>query len=1100
MGQMRDKRIVQSRIWLDPNADTSIPPYDYDLSYPVSVYAAIQKSFDEPNVTLADELQGIYRLINDKQVKIQAGVAGRIMTWSGIAGKIGELQVTKSISSDTLLQSHQKIPTERAVAAELEKKLSTTQFSQHVNNHTVHITEEERTVWNAKASQDDLNGHLNNTTIHVTEEERTRWNRSASSDSLEIHITDYKNPHRVTAHQVGAYTRREIDDLFKSIRASYFVAVNIAYDSRTNLASLVAYQEDNWNPNYVLRYGEELPSVTDESLTYFALIPATDYSTNETNECFIYIKVPGLNWQQVGIQTMSPGDLVIRFPDTEMFVWMQGRFRTILTSNANESGVIEGGGDGEEGGDGSVIYSSLWMWRPVVTPEGVLTWHRSEENNAPDPISIIGPPGKTPQKGVDYDDGADGIGVPVGGSKWDVLIKSTDADYETSWCALDELIRNAIKDGIPAGLVTWDSLEGRPTIYQKMGDSEKDLMSQAAISKLIRALQEGISGDSDSIIGKLNAIQETIRNHLKDTNNPHSITATAIGAASAANLSAHTSNTNNPHRVTKAQVGLGNVDNTSDLDKPISNATKKVLNELNAKLSAILGDGDTTNMIVGVEWEDSTCTFRFTFLDQSTLDAEIPIIPIFQALTYDRDNKELVFPLPDGTEKRIDISELIQSYTGNVGSQIKVTVEGTQISATLIPDSIDGTYLKSSLNLRGNPTTTTQPAEDRSTRIATTEFTKQIVIDNLISYETDRPVSANMARILNEQKADVDDILDLLENMEGMEVIDNLTSTNPFAALSANMGRYLDVTKAPRVHTSPSGSTFGRASIDYFGHARASTITPLMNGTAWVGTDDGYYARADHRHPVDVSRAPIHWPDTAHNQFKMTGEPRAETPPNDSMDDRIATTEWVRKNSSSALMGSCRTRGTGYVKKVILESSVAEPPVYFQREIGSTVTVKFEYEDVSDENFPTALDVQNTGPAEILYGGYYMKKGWIGKDHAHTFVYDGRYWWLINPVAGTGTNGDRRPDDPLWNDDNDWVFTITFDPDGGTIVDKIGHDIQFDPQGGTITSGWDEGYDIRFDAQGGIIPNPYVIGLDPQGGDLTEADSAMMKLNEVNDT
>lgn len=47
--------------------------------------------------------------------------------------------------------------------------------------------------------------------------------------------------------------------------------------------------------------------------------------------------------------------------------------------------------------------------------------------------------------------------------------------------------------------------------------------------------------------------------------------------ADASALTAHTSNTNNPHSVTKAQVGLGNVDNTSDLNKPISTATQTAL-------------------------------------------------------------------------------------------------------------------------------------------------------------------------------------------------------------------------------------------------------------------------------------------------------------------------------------------------------------------------------------------------------------------------------------------------------------------------------------------------------------------------------------------
>ena len=45
-------------------------------------------------------------------------------------------------------------------------------------------------------------------------------------------------------------------------------------------------------------------------------------------------------------------------------------------------------------------------------------------------------------------------------------------------------------------------------------------------------------------------------------------------------LNAHITNTNNPHNVTKTQVGLGNVDNTSDKNKPISDATQTALTHL----------------------------------------------------------------------------------------------------------------------------------------------------------------------------------------------------------------------------------------------------------------------------------------------------------------------------------------------------------------------------------------------------------------------------------------------------------------------------------------------------------------------------------------
>ena len=46
----------------------------------------------------------------------------------------------------------------------------------------------------------------------------------------------------------------------------------------------------------------------------------------------------------------------------------------------------------------------------------------------------------------------------------------------------------------------------------------------------------------------------------------------------------HSQTTGNPHGTTKTDIGLGNVDNTSDLDKPISTATQNALNGKQANL------------------------------------------------------------------------------------------------------------------------------------------------------------------------------------------------------------------------------------------------------------------------------------------------------------------------------------------------------------------------------------------------------------------------------------------------------------------------------------------------------------------------------------
>ena len=64
---------------------------------------------------------------------------------------------------------------------------------------------------------------------------------------------------------------------------------------------------------------------------------------------------------------------------------------------------------------------------------------------------------------------------------------------------------------------------------------------------------------SDTILSALGKLQKQISDNLTT-------------------LISHTGNTSNPHSVTKTQVGLGNVDNTSDLNKPISTATQAALN------------------------------------------------------------------------------------------------------------------------------------------------------------------------------------------------------------------------------------------------------------------------------------------------------------------------------------------------------------------------------------------------------------------------------------------------------------------------------------------------------------------------------------------
>lgn len=57
-------------------------------------------------------------------------------------------------------------------------------------------------------------------------------------------------------------------------------------------------------------------------------------------------------------------------------------------------------------------------------------------------------------------------------------------------------------------------------------------------------------------------------------------------------LKAHADRKDNPHDVSKSQVGLGNVDNTSDMDKPVSTAMQTALDK---KVDKVAGKGLSTN-------------------------------------------------------------------------------------------------------------------------------------------------------------------------------------------------------------------------------------------------------------------------------------------------------------------------------------------------------------------------------------------------------------------------------------------------------------------------------------------------------------------------
>lgn len=105
-----------------------------------------------------------------------------------------------------------------------------------------------------------------------------------------------------------------------------------------------------------------------------------------------------------------------------------------------------------------------------------------------------------------------------------------------------------------------------------------------------------ITSATTSQAGLMSSADKTKLNGLKDQSG-----ITADIDAVQTNLETHINNKSNPHEVTKDQVGLSEVDNTSDANKPISNATQTALN---GKFSATDGNAlkqtieDMPNLVV----------------------------------------------------------------------------------------------------------------------------------------------------------------------------------------------------------------------------------------------------------------------------------------------------------------------------------------------------------------------------------------------------------------------------------------------------------------------------------------------------------------------
>ena len=175
------------------------------------------------------------------------------------------------------------------------------------------------------------------------------------------------------------------------------------------------------------------------------------------------------------------------------------------------------------------------------------------------------------------DDGTIQAGSPVGSTALCISYILADGTYKLAKLDYSKFLEETeFSDGLEVK---------NHNVYVKIDPLSENFLSVSSTGVKITGVQNAINTAVNTEKAAREAADTEIKNSITQSEqgstaalNAEIQRAKQAEATITSNLSKHTSNYENPHKVTKAQVGLDNVDNTSDINKPISTATQNALN------------------------------------------------------------------------------------------------------------------------------------------------------------------------------------------------------------------------------------------------------------------------------------------------------------------------------------------------------------------------------------------------------------------------------------------------------------------------------------------------------------------------------------------
>ncbi len=152
-----------------------------------------------------------------------------------------------------------------------------------------------------------------------------------------------------------------------------------------------------------------------------------------------------------------------------------------------------------------------------------------------------------------------------------------------------------------------------------------------------------IAKNLDEEIARAKSAENELGNSITNETNRATLTENNIQE----NLSDHIVNKSNPHNVTSEQLNLGNVDNTSDIDKPVSTAQQTAIDLATSNHNtSTTSHIDIRNLISGL-------TTRLNALADSD---DITLDQLSEIVAYIKNNKDLIDQI---TTSKVNISDIV---------------------------------------------------------------------------------------------------------------------------------------------------------------------------------------------------------------------------------------------------------------------------------------------------------------------------------------------------------------------------------------------------------------------------------------------------------